>query len=322
VPVARTHSIALVGVEGHPVEIETDIENGLPGLLLVGLPDTALRFINTEPVNLFFRSRSDLFIEEFVEATPEPLRSKTVMEITEKSIIDDFEHFRDAVARLRAHGFRIAIDDAGAGYSGLRTVVEAEPDFIKLDISLIRGLDGSHVKQKLVKTLHDFAGEAGITLIAEGVETDEQLTTLRRLDIPYGQGFLFAYPGSPYPLQERIEPGHAVRSDEEPVELADYGVILNRKAQIGQDPLRERPVVVPAALVLILLDSCARNRFPAEMSHGLDDGLAVRFGDIHQHAVHVEHEHVRGYHSDSSSVRNLRICSRVPMVTRTQPGIS
>jgi EAL domain-containing protein (putative c-di-GMP-specific phosphodiesterase class I)/CheY-like chemotaxis protein len=175
------------------------------------LPDKLLRFINTEPVNLFFHDKSALFVQEFVDATPEALRDKTVIEITEKSIIDDFDHFRSVVAQLREHGFRIAIDDAGAGYSGLRTVVEAEPDFIKLDISLIRGVDGSHVKQKLVKTLRDFAGEAGITLIAEGVETEEQLATLRRLGIPYGQGYLFAYPGSPYPLQEKIEPGHAVR---------------------------------------------------------------------------------------------------------------
>jgi EAL domain-containing protein (putative c-di-GMP-specific phosphodiesterase class I)/CheY-like chemotaxis protein len=175
------------------------------------LPDSLLRFINAEPVNLLSHGRSDLFVQEFVDATPEALRDKTIIEITEKSVIDDFEHFRSVVAQLRRHGFRIAIDDAGAGYSGLRTVVEAEPDFIKLDISLIRGVDDSHVKQKLVKTLHDFAGEAGITLIAEGVETEEQLAMLRRLGIPYGQGFLFAYPGSPYPLQEKIEPGQAVR---------------------------------------------------------------------------------------------------------------
>jgi EAL domain-containing protein (putative c-di-GMP-specific phosphodiesterase class I)/CheY-like chemotaxis protein len=171
------------------------------------LPDDTLRFINTEPVNLFFRARSDLFIEEFVEATPEHLRSKTVMEITEKSIIDDFGHFREVVAKLREHGFRIAIDDAGAGYSGLQTIVEIEPDFIKLDISLIRNLDTSVVKQKLVKTLKDFCVSAGITLIAEGVETEEQLASLKELQIPYAQGYLFAYPGSPYPLMDRIEPG-------------------------------------------------------------------------------------------------------------------
>jgi len=170
------------------------------------LPNETLRFINTEPVNLFFRSRSDLFVQEFVEATPEPLRAKTVMEITEKSIIDDFTHFREVVTQLRERGFRIAIDDAGAGYSGLQTMVEIEPDFIKLDISLIRNVDTSVVKQKLIRTLRDFCVDAGIILIAEGIETEEQLAALKELKIPYGQGYLFAYPGSPYPILDRIEP--------------------------------------------------------------------------------------------------------------------
>lgn len=180
------------------------------------LPESVLRFINTEPVNLFFHARSDLFIQEFVNSTPEALRNKTVMEITEKSIINDFAHFREVVARLREHGFRIAIDDAGAGYSGLKTMVEIEPDFIKLDISLIRNLETSHVKRKLIKTLRDFAVDAGITLVAEGIETQAQLEALLELDIPFGQGFLFAYPGSPYPLQKHIAPGDDVLQVGEP----------------------------------------------------------------------------------------------------------
>lgn len=170
------------------------------------LPAETLRFINTEPVDLFFTTRSDLFIQELVDATPEALRGKTIMEITEKSVIDDFAHLREVVARLRAHGFRIAIDDAGAGYSGLQTIVEIEPDFLKLDISLIRGIEASHVKQKLVATLRDFARRVNITLIAEGVETQAQLETLLGLDVHFGQGFLFARPGSPYPLREFLSP--------------------------------------------------------------------------------------------------------------------
>ncbi len=138
------------------------------------------------------------------------------MEITEKSIIDDFGHFREVVTQLRERGFRIAIDDAGAGYSGLQTMVEIEPDFIKLDISLIRGLDTSIVKQKLIRTLRDFCNDAGITLIAEGIETEEQLAALKELQIPFGQGFLFAYPGSPYPLQDRIEPRRRARGGDRP----------------------------------------------------------------------------------------------------------
>ena len=175
------------------------------------LPDQYLRFVNTEPVNLFFHARSDVFVHELVAATPAHLRGKTIIEVTEKSIIEDFERVREVVAKLRAQGFRIAVDDAGAGYSGLQTVVEIEPDFMKLDMSLLRNVEVSHVKQRLIATLRDFCREAGITLVAEGIETAAQLEMLLQLEIPYGQGFLFAHPGSPYPLQDRIEPGLSMR---------------------------------------------------------------------------------------------------------------
>ena len=172
------------------------------------LPEQVLRFINIDPGALF-RALSDLAIDEYIAALPEALRAATVLEITEKSVIDDFDHCRSVIARLRSHGFRVAIDDAGAGYSGLQTIVETEPDYIKLDISLTRGLDRSLVKQKLVRTLGAFCRDAGIELIAEGVETQEQLDALRELEVPLAQGFLFAQPGSPYPLRERIDPAAA-----------------------------------------------------------------------------------------------------------------
>jgi len=163
------------------------------------LPPDCLRFINAEPLNLFFHPDSDVFVREFVEATPVALRAKTVVEITENAVIDDFAHMREVVRRLRGSGFRIAIDDAGAGYAGLQTMVEIEPDFIKLDMSLTRGIESSIVKQKLVGTLRDFCRQAFITLVAEGVETRAQLDALLELGIEYGQGFLFAHPGPPHP---------------------------------------------------------------------------------------------------------------------------
>jgi len=175
------------------------------------LPDRYLRFINTEPINLLFQARSDLFVHELIAATPTHLREKTIIEVTEKSVIEDFERVRDVVAQLRDQGFRIAIDDAGAGYSGLQAVVEIEPDFMKLDMSLVRNIETSQVKQRLVATLRDFCQSAGIELVAEGVETNAQLDKVVELGVPYAQGFLFARPGSPYPLQEVIEPPARLR---------------------------------------------------------------------------------------------------------------
>ena len=173
------------------------------------LPAECLRFINIEPIDLFSRSRGDISVQELIDATPENLRGQTVIEITENSVIDDFAHMRRMVDRLRDQGFRIAIDDAGAGYAGLQTMVEIEPDFIKLDMSLTRHLERSVVKQKLIGTLRDFCRQAGIALVAEGIETQEQLDALLALGIAYGQGFLFAHPGSPYPLRKTIPPGGA-----------------------------------------------------------------------------------------------------------------
>jgi EAL domain-containing protein (putative c-di-GMP-specific phosphodiesterase class I)/CheY-like chemotaxis protein len=164
------------------------------------LPPDRLRFVNTEPVTMLLHAQGDAFVREFVEATPEALRGQTVIEITENSVIDDFDRMREIVRQLRAFGFRIAVDDAGAGYSGLQTMVEIEPDFIKLDMSLIRGLESSMVKQKLVRTLRDFCGDAGIGLIAEGIEARPQLDALRRLGVTLGQGFLFGHPCAPEPL--------------------------------------------------------------------------------------------------------------------------
>jgi EAL domain-containing protein (putative c-di-GMP-specific phosphodiesterase class I)/CheY-like chemotaxis protein len=170
------------------------------------LPARALRFINTEPLTMFLHAHGDGFVQEFVEATPPNVRGLTVIEITENNVIDDFDRMRDMVRQLRAHGFRVAIDDAGAGYAGLQTMVEIEPDFIKLDMSLIRGVDTSIVKQRLVRTLRDFCREAAITLIAEGIETARQLETLRQLGVTHGQGFLFGLPGPDSPLREAYPP--------------------------------------------------------------------------------------------------------------------
>jgi EAL domain-containing protein (putative c-di-GMP-specific phosphodiesterase class I)/CheY-like chemotaxis protein len=170
------------------------------------LPPGSLRFVNTEPVTMFLHSHGDSFVQEFVEVTPSSQRGLTVIEITENSMIDDFDRMRDIVRQLRAYGFRVAIDDAGAGYAGLQTMVEIEPDFIKLDMSLIRGVDSSIVKQRLVRTLRDFCRETAVTLIAEGIETRRQLDTLRDLGVSHGQGFLFGLPGADQPLREAYPP--------------------------------------------------------------------------------------------------------------------
>lgn len=122
-----------------------------------------------------------------------------VFEVTEREAVENYNLFKEAVSYYSEMGFAIAVDDTGAGYSSLETVVELKPDFVKLDISIIRGIDKNFLKQELIKAISGLANKMGSLVIAEGIETEEELEILKRLGIRYGQGFLFARPGPPFP---------------------------------------------------------------------------------------------------------------------------
>ncbi len=97
----------------------------------------------------------------------------------------------------------VAIDDAGAGFSSLGNILRLSPDFIKLDISVIRGIDRDEARREAVAALRRFAADIGSAIVAEGIETSAQLQALRALGIPYGQGFYLARPA-------RLTPGGRV----------------------------------------------------------------------------------------------------------------
>ncbi len=94
-----------------------------------------------------------------------------VLEITERAALDRIHELQSRVTRLRALGYRIAIDDLGAGYAGLTSFAQLEPEVVKVDMSLVRGIDSSAVKQKLVRSIIALCTELGIQLVAEGIET-------------------------------------------------------------------------------------------------------------------------------------------------------
>lgn len=125
---------------------------------------------------------------------------RLVIEITEHAVVDDYVPLVDAVKRLRADGFRIAIDDVGAGYSGLRHILHIAPQIAKLDMSLTRGIDADPVKQALAIGVAAFASRTGLQVVAEGIETVAEAEALAAIGIPYGQGYLFARPTA-LPLQ-------------------------------------------------------------------------------------------------------------------------
>jgi hypothetical protein len=141
-----------------------------------------------------------------------------VLEITEHVAIDDYPALRTSLAAL-VPAVWIAVDDAGAGYASLRHILELAPDFVKLDIALIRGIGADPARQALIAGMGYFAVKRKLRLIAEGIETPAELESLRSLGIPYGQGYLLGRPQDgrmpgPWPskVAPRTEPAPLPRS--------------------------------------------------------------------------------------------------------------
>lgn len=121
-----------------------------------------------------------------------------VIEITEHDLIDDYPAVREAFAAL-GPDVRVAVDDAGAGIANFGHIVELRPDYVKLDAKLIHAINSDLTRQALVVGLRHFARAMGHYVIAEGIETEEELATLRSLDVRFGQGYLLGRPAAPAP---------------------------------------------------------------------------------------------------------------------------
>jgi PAS domain S-box-containing protein len=142
----------------------------------------------------------DLNVSPRLLGDPERLRTvlwsadrPIVLEVTEHEIIDDYDAVRDAIASL-GHDVRLAVDDAGSGIANFGHIIDLRPDFVKLDISLVRRVNANLGRQALVVGMRHFARTAGCRLIAEGVETAEEARTLTALGVEFGQGYLFGHP--------------------------------------------------------------------------------------------------------------------------------
>ncbi|WP_375289803.1 EAL domain-containing protein [Qipengyuania sp.] len=122
-------------------------------------------------------------------------RHNLVIELTEHQMVADFAALRDALARLAPHA-RIAIDDVGAGYAGLRHLVDLRPDLLKLDMGLTRHVHADPARRALAGAMVQFAEDIGCSLVAEGIENEDERRALADLGVTYGQGYLF---GRPFP---------------------------------------------------------------------------------------------------------------------------
>jgi EAL domain-containing protein (putative c-di-GMP-specific phosphodiesterase class I)/AmiR/NasT family two-component response regulator len=159
------------------------------------LPHGAYLSVNLSPETVL----SSSFEEMLREVHPE----RIVVEVTEHARVEDYEALADAFRGLRDGGGRLAIDDAGAGFASLRHILRLAPDIIKLDISLTRGIDADEASQALADALVTFASRIGATIVAEGIETPEELAALRELGVSHGQGYHLARPG-PLPVEDAL----------------------------------------------------------------------------------------------------------------------
>lgn len=175
---------------GAVIEVERVLRLRMAELLRT-LPSDVLLFVNTHPHSLtdpdFFDDRNPLV----------PFASRVVLEIIERDAVAGGATTTQRISTLRGLGFRVAIDDLGAGYNGLNTFTDVLPDVVKFDMALVRGVEESPVKARLLSALIDMCTDLGIITVAEGIETAAERDAVRALGCDMLQGFFFGQPKRP-----------------------------------------------------------------------------------------------------------------------------
>ena len=165
------------------------------------LPAPAFLSVNLSPSTIVTGAVEDLVSTD--------LHGRLVIEIAEHAPVKDYEALRKAMTPLRAMGVRLAVDDFGAGISSLRHVLKLEPDIVKLDIKLTRNIHQDMGSQAIAAGLITFAQRTRAVVVAEGIETEAELYTLRALGATLGQGYLLGRPMVPGALARFIERNQA-----------------------------------------------------------------------------------------------------------------
>ncbi|HRJ49905.1 MAG: EAL domain-containing protein [Phycisphaeraceae bacterium] len=158
-------------------------------------PGDVQLFLNTTP-QVFSDTRFAATLIQCVRSVPGLTASRIVLEITERADQQFMEGLDEQVRLVKEAGFQVAIDDVGAGTSGLQRIVALRPHWLKLDRDLISDIHVDRVKQHLVRFFLHFARLSGVRMIAEGIERREELEVLTQLGVVYGQGYLLGRPGS------------------------------------------------------------------------------------------------------------------------------
>lgn len=152
-----------------------------------------MMFINVAP-NIIHDPRFQKGFTREIIAKYKIDAANIIFEITEKTSIDDYRSFRRVLDNYTSQGYKIALDDTGSGYSGLKLLAETRPQFVKIDMDLVRDIDKDSLKYALMKAFYEFSLATDIKIIAEGIETLDELNALIDIGIPYGQGYLMQKP--------------------------------------------------------------------------------------------------------------------------------
>ncbi|MFN7976193.1 MAG: EAL domain-containing protein [Acidobacteriota bacterium] len=153
-------------------------------------------------VSLYVNIHPDDLLDDELYQPSSPLAAvapRVVLEITERATLDDVKDLKTRMRALRDLGYRVAVDDLGAGYAGLTSLTQLEPEVVKLDMSLVREVHNNVTKQQVIRSITRLCVELGMTVITEGVETADERDTLAGLGGDLFQGFLFARPGRGFP---------------------------------------------------------------------------------------------------------------------------
>ena len=180
---------------------------GMGSELEASAVQSALRSLQNLPESFYLaiNASPDFIVSEALAPVLEHIDLKRiVLEITEHARVKDYDALARALAPMRSAGLRVAIDDAGAGYSSMRHILRIEPELVKLDISLTRGIDADPKRRALASALIAFARETGIAIVAEGVETEPELQTLLSLGVTSVQGYLLGRPMTLADLRRRV----------------------------------------------------------------------------------------------------------------------
>ncbi len=215
-------------------------------------PDGRVLFVNASPSTI---------ADPMVLALRDQLPDRLVIELTEQEAVEDYGDLNRRLAGWMGSGVRLAVDDAGAGYSSLRHVVELSPDYLKLDRALVSNIDEDPNRRALMRAVVAFAREVGTSVIAEGVETRSELEVLRDAEVHLVQGYLLARPGPPWPTIDR--PGPSVAAGFEPTADDHHDDSIGSDgAEPGREPEeRLRAAMAQTTNVLVACDMAVEEVF-------------------------------------------------------------